>query len=171
MKALALLSDYSTNSASTEELDELAQKNALLAFYRSDGWVMVGVDEMRDPYDRRGSTGRTGIYSRVNGPRNRAHTADRTHKKGGIDMVEKRNDDRIAFISMGMVDGSTEKISCRLENISSGGALVRTSSPVPGTLQKGAVVHLKAFLLSPVELQCKVVRIDADLVAMQFIDD
>lgn len=85
-------------------------------------------------------------------------------------MAEKRNDDRIAFISMGMVDGSTDKISCRLENISSGGALVRTSGPVPGTLQKGDFVHLKAFLLSPVELHCKVVRIDADQIAMQFIE-
>lgn len=85
-------------------------------------------------------------------------------------MVEKRNDGRIAFISMGMVDGNTENISCKLENISSGGALVRTSGLVPGTLQKGDIVHLKAFLLSPVELQCKVVRIDADQIAMQFIE-
>ena len=56
MKVLALLSDDSTNSVSTEELDELVQKNALLAFHRSDGWVMVGIDEMRDPCGRSGSS-------------------------------------------------------------------------------------------------------------------
>lgn len=56
MKVLALLSDDSTNSVSTEELDELVQRNALLAFHRSDGWVMVGIDEMRDPSGRRGSS-------------------------------------------------------------------------------------------------------------------
>jgi len=85
-------------------------------------------------------------------------------------MVENRNDDRIVFISMGMVDGKTEKISCLLKNISPGGALIRMSDPVPETLQEGDTVHLKAILLLPVELQCKVVRIDADQIAMQFID-
>lgn len=52
----AIFSNASPNSVSTEELDELLQKNALLAFRRSDGWVMVGVDEMRDPLGRRGSS-------------------------------------------------------------------------------------------------------------------
>ncbi|MHB8058005.1 MAG: PilZ domain-containing protein [Desulfuromonadaceae bacterium] len=85
-------------------------------------------------------------------------------------MVENRNDDRIVFISMGLVDGKTEKISCVLENISPAGALIRMSGPVPETIQKGDIVHLKAILLLPVELQCKVVRIDADQIAMQFIN-
>gem|GEM_PF-1107101 len=52
----AIFSNASTNTVSTEELDELLQKNALLAFRRSDGWVLVGVDEMRDPRSRRGSS-------------------------------------------------------------------------------------------------------------------
>ena len=85
-------------------------------------------------------------------------------------MVENRNDDRIVFISMGMVDGKTEKISCLLENISPGGALIRMSDPVPKSLHEGDIVQLKAILLLPVELQCKVVRIDAAQIAMQFID-
>ncbi|MDD2735891.1 MAG: PilZ domain-containing protein [Desulfuromonadaceae bacterium] len=85
-------------------------------------------------------------------------------------MSENRNDDRIVFISMGMLDGKTEKVSCRLENISDGGVLVRMSDPVPETLREGDVVQLKAILLLPVELQCKVVRIDADQIAMHFIE-
>lgn len=85
-------------------------------------------------------------------------------------MAENRNDDRIEFISMGMVDGRAGKVSCWLENISNGGALIRTSDPVPETLREGDVVHLKAILLLPVDLQCKVVRIDADQIAMQFIE-
>lgn len=56
MKISAILSDASTVSVSTEELDELVQKNFLLAFNRSDGWVVVGIDEMRDPGGRRGTS-------------------------------------------------------------------------------------------------------------------
>jgi hypothetical protein len=56
MKVPAILTNNSTNSISTDEIDELLQKKALLAFHRSDGWVMVGVDEMRDPRGRRGSS-------------------------------------------------------------------------------------------------------------------
>ncbi|MHB8122136.1 MAG: GSU3473 family protein [Desulfuromonadaceae bacterium] len=52
----AILSNASSNFVSTDELDELLQRKALLAFRRSDGWVMVGVDEMRDPLARRGSS-------------------------------------------------------------------------------------------------------------------
>lgn len=56
MKIPAIFSNASPNTVSTEELDELLEKNALLAFRRSDGWVMVGVDEMRDPCGRSGSS-------------------------------------------------------------------------------------------------------------------
>ncbi len=52
----AIFSNASPTFVRTEELDELLQKKALLAFRRADGWVMVGVDEMRDPGGRRGSS-------------------------------------------------------------------------------------------------------------------
>jgi hypothetical protein len=52
----AIFSNASTDIVSTEELDELLQKNALLAFHRSDGWAFVGVDEMRSSRDRTGSS-------------------------------------------------------------------------------------------------------------------
>jgi c-di-GMP-binding flagellar brake protein YcgR len=71
---------------------------------------------------------------------------------------------------MGMLDGKAENVSCWLENISQGGALVRMSDPVPETLREGDVIHLKAILLLPVELQCKVVRIEADQIAMHFLE-
>lgn len=85
-------------------------------------------------------------------------------------MVEKRENDRIAFISMGIVDGKSEQISCSLENISKCGALICMSGPISGTLQLGDIVRLKAILLTPVEFQCKVTRIDADRIAMQFLN-
>ena len=85
-------------------------------------------------------------------------------------MVEKRKNDRIAFISMGMVDGKSEQISCSLENISDSGALIRMSGSNLETLQLGDIVHLKAILLSPVDFQCKVTRIDVDQIAVQFLN-
>ena len=52
----AIFSNASPNYVDTEELDELLHENALVAFRRSNGWVMVGFDEMRDPGGRRGSS-------------------------------------------------------------------------------------------------------------------
>jgi len=40
----------------SEELNELLQKNALLAFHRSNGWVRIGFDDIRDSNGRRGSS-------------------------------------------------------------------------------------------------------------------
>lgn len=85
-------------------------------------------------------------------------------------MVKKRSDDRVVFISLGMVDDNTEEVSCTLENISPGGALVRMRGSIPDTIQKGDIIHLKTILLSPVELESRVVRIDADQIAVKFID-
>ncbi|MHB8058008.1 MAG: hypothetical protein ACYDHC_08955 [Desulfuromonadaceae bacterium] len=56
MKIPAILSDASAVSVSAEELDELVKKNFLLAINRSDGWAVVGIDEMRDPGGRRGTS-------------------------------------------------------------------------------------------------------------------
>ncbi|MHB8122135.1 MAG: PilZ domain-containing protein [Desulfuromonadaceae bacterium] len=85
-------------------------------------------------------------------------------------MDKKRIDDRVVFISLGLVDGISEQVACTLENISPRGALVRMSGPVPDTIQMGDIIHLKTILLSPVEFESKVVRIDADQIAVQFID-
>jgi hypothetical protein len=40
----------------SEDLDELLQKNIILAFHRSDGWVRVGFDEIREPSGRKGTS-------------------------------------------------------------------------------------------------------------------
>jgi hypothetical protein len=56
MRVPAIFSNASPSYIDTEKLDELLHKNALLAFRRSNGWVMVGFDDMRDPDGRRGSS-------------------------------------------------------------------------------------------------------------------
>lgn len=85
-------------------------------------------------------------------------------------MDKTRDSDRVVFASIGIVDGKSEKISCILENISAGGALINMCSPIPETLQEGDIIHLKTILLSPVELRCKVTRIEAGRIAVQFLD-
>jgi hypothetical protein len=52
----AIFSNASPSYIDTEKLKELLDNNALLAFRRSSGWVMVGVDNMRDPEGRKGSS-------------------------------------------------------------------------------------------------------------------
>ena len=85
-------------------------------------------------------------------------------------MVDKRKDDRIAFVSMGLVVAESEKISCNLENVSNHGALLRLNGPVGETLQQGNVLCLQTIFLSPVKFKCEVMRVDATRIAVQFVD-
>ena len=52
----SIFSNASPNYIDTEELDELLHEHALLAFCRSNGWVRIGFDDMRDTEGRRGSS-------------------------------------------------------------------------------------------------------------------
>lgn len=56
MKISVIASSGFPGIVNTEELDELLQKHDILAFHRSDGWVRVGLDEIRDPNGRTGSS-------------------------------------------------------------------------------------------------------------------
>jgi hypothetical protein len=55
MKIPVITSAASLSVVNAEELDGLLQKNALLAFRRSGGWVRVGFGDIRDPDGRKGS--------------------------------------------------------------------------------------------------------------------
>jgi len=52
----AIFSNASPRYIDTEKLDELLHNDALLAFRRSNGWVMVGFDDMRNQEGRSGSS-------------------------------------------------------------------------------------------------------------------
>lgn len=56
MKIPIIISNSSLKVVNSEELDELLRKNAVLAFHRSDGWVKVGFDDIRDPNSARKSS-------------------------------------------------------------------------------------------------------------------
>lgn len=56
MKVPVMFSRGSMGEVTPEELDELLVKDAVLAIHRADRWVIVGVDLMRIPGDREGSS-------------------------------------------------------------------------------------------------------------------
>ena len=56
MKTAVITSNASLSVINAEELDGLLQKNALLAFRRTVGWVRVGFDDIRDPNGRKGTS-------------------------------------------------------------------------------------------------------------------
>jgi hypothetical protein len=56
MKIPIINLDTSLRVINSEELDKMVRENAVLAFHRSDGWVRVGFDEIRDPSGTRKSS-------------------------------------------------------------------------------------------------------------------
>jgi hypothetical protein len=58
MKIMIIYQDGSTGAVSSDELDELLQEKAVLAFRRSGEWAKVGVASVRDPFRRQGSSWR-----------------------------------------------------------------------------------------------------------------
>ena len=56
MKIMVIYQDGSRGAVSSDELDELLQEKAVMAFRRSDEWAMVGVASVRDPFRRQGSS-------------------------------------------------------------------------------------------------------------------
>lgn len=49
MKILTIFSNGSLGVVNNNDLDNLLRKNEILAFHRTDEWVRVGLDDMRDP--------------------------------------------------------------------------------------------------------------------------
>ena len=49
MKILTIYSNGTLGVVNNTDLDNLIRKNEILAFHRSDEWVRIGLDEMRDP--------------------------------------------------------------------------------------------------------------------------
>jgi hypothetical protein len=81
-------------------------------------------------------------------------------------MVEKRETDRIAFVTMGRIN---EEIACTVENVSDRGALINMIDPIQKRLQQGDIIRLRIILLAPVEYLAKVVRVGVARIAVRFL--
>lgn len=82
-------------------------------------------------------------------------------------MSMKRKHTRITFNSLCVVDGESESIPCKLENVSEDGALINMATPV-SSLKVGDIIHLKTIFLSPVELDCVITRVESDRIAVEY---
>jgi hypothetical protein len=85
-------------------------------------------------------------------------------------MSKERSDERITFISKGLLGDKGEKFPCLLGNISTTGALIEMGGGVADIIQVGDICTLDVVLLRPVTYTCKVVHRDAVHVGLQFID-
>src|ERR1035438_3065360 len=58
MKISVIFSNGQPGVVNSTDLDRLLQENALLAFHRSDEWVRVGFEKIRDPHRAKGTSWR-----------------------------------------------------------------------------------------------------------------
>ena len=58
MKIMVIYQDGSSGAVASDELDTLLGEESVMAFRRSDEWVMVGAASVRDPARTQGSSWR-----------------------------------------------------------------------------------------------------------------
>jgi hypothetical protein len=85
-------------------------------------------------------------------------------------MDKQRGEERVTFISKGLLSDKGEKFPCLLENISTAGALIEMKEGIPDIIQVGDICMLDVVLLRPVHYTCKVVHIEGVHVGLQFLD-
>jgi hypothetical protein len=90
--------------------------------------------------------------------------------RAGDDMTKERSDERITFISKGLLAEKGEKFPCLLENVSTTGALIEMVGGVPDIIQVGDICTLDVVLLGTVHYTCRVVHLDEAHVGLQFLD-
>ena len=82
----------------------------------------------------------------------------------------ERSDERIPFITKGLLEIKGVKCTCLVDNISTTGALIEVGASDQMQLCMGDVGTLKVLLLSPVNYICQVVRINSNQIGLHFIE-
>jgi len=83
---------------------------------------------------------------------------------------KQRSDNRVALLTKCQFDINGRKYNCLVDNISTTGAAIEMTVSDQDDIQVGEIGTLNVLLLSPVQYQCRVVRISSDQVGVQFID-
>ncbi len=87
-----------------------------------------------------------------------------------MDMTTHRSDERLTFITKCQLDINGIKYNCLVENISTAGALIEMTASDQNCIHVGEMGTLDVLLLAPVKYRCKVVRINSNQIALQFVD-
>lgn len=80
-----------------------------------------------------------------------------------------RNDQRISFTTSGLLDIRGSIYSCLVDNISTSGVLIEVNNLDQENIRLGDIGTLSILLLSPVNYQCRVVRIDSNQIGLHFL--
>lgn len=83
---------------------------------------------------------------------------------------KERNDERVAFKTRCLLDINGSRYACLVNNISTLGALVEVDSPQQELFQLGDLGTVNILLLSPVSYPCRIVRIDDNQIALNFLE-
>ena len=85
-------------------------------------------------------------------------------------MDKKRVDQRVDYVSKCLLNVHGTGYSGILENISKDGASIEIIDTLPDTVNCGDTCILNVLLLSPVKYSCKILRMDASRIALQFLE-
>ena len=85
-------------------------------------------------------------------------------------MNNKRQAERLTYISKCVLEQDGRKIEGLLEDISTSGALVSTCEDISGSLHVGDVFQLKVCLIGPVEYAGKICHLSPTKIGFQFFD-
>jgi PilZ domain len=92
----------------------------------------------------------------------------------GEPMTEKlekqRSESRVELLTKCQLEINGKKYNCLVDNISTTGAAVEMAEGDQECIHVGDMGTLDVLLLSSVTYLCKVVRIDSNLIGVQFID-
>lgn len=84
---------------------------------------------------------------------------------------KRRSDERLEFPTKCRLDISGTEYDCIVDNISAVGAAIEVSCSNKHSLHVGEMGTLSVLLLSPVRFHCKVVRVSATQIGVEFVDD
>jgi hypothetical protein len=88
-----------------------------------------------------------------------------------LPMINERCDDRFPFVTKCRLDINDCNYSCLIDNLSTAGASVEMTDEEYERIHVGDTGALTVLLLTSVTYLCTVVRMDADRIGLQFIDN
>jgi PilZ domain len=85
-------------------------------------------------------------------------------------LEKQRSENRVELLTKCQLEINGKKYNCLVDNISTTGAAVEMPDKDQDCIQVGDTGTVDVLLLSPVTYHCRVVRIESNLIGVQFVD-